>query len=159
MPWNGRVGPRPAIALLLHVVPHGQDDAGGLSESTRLFFIVHLAQVLAACDHQPSPESGELASMRRQVVDALTIILPVRISTSRCLCLHFFGKQFFIQLAPSDAQHGGHAKRCCKRVSRLVGHDLAALTHYRPVWRIDPHHARNPSAPPVSNTTCRRPGS
>ena len=82
----------------------GKMTLGRLSESTRLFCIVHLAQVLAACDHQPSPESGELASMRRQVVDALTIILPVRISTSRCLCLHFFGKQFFIQLAPSDAQ-------------------------------------------------------
>jgi hypothetical protein len=60
----------------------GKMTLGRLSESARLFFIVHLAQALAACDHQPSPESAELASMRRQVVDALTIILPVRIPTS-----------------------------------------------------------------------------
>jgi len=28
VPWKGRVGPRTAITLLLHVVPHGQNDAG-----------------------------------------------------------------------------------------------------------------------------------
>ncbi|KAH9957988.1 apoptosis inhibitory protein 5-domain-containing protein [Russula compacta] len=65
----------------------GKMTLGRLSENARLFFIVHLAHALSACGHQPSPESGELASMRRQVVDALTIILP-----------------FFLQIAPSDAQ-------------------------------------------------------
>jgi hypothetical protein len=83
----------------------GKMTLGRLSEGARLFFIVHLAQALSACEHQPSPESGELASMRRQIVDALTIILPVRILTSRRLCLQFlFRKQFFIQVVPSDAQ-------------------------------------------------------
>ena len=67
----------------------GKLTLGRLSEDARLFFIVHLAQALSACDHQPSPESGELASMRRQVVDALSIILPVRILTLRWLCLQF----------------------------------------------------------------------
>ena len=60
----------------------GKMTLGRLSENARLFFIVFLAHALSACGHQPSPESGELASMRRQVVDALTIILPVRMFTS-----------------------------------------------------------------------------
>lgn len=58
----------------------GKMTLGRLSDNARLFFIVHLAHALSACGHQPSPESGELASMRRQVVEALTIILPVRYS-------------------------------------------------------------------------------
>ena len=91
----------------------GKMTLGRLSESARLFFVVHLARALSACALRPpspdSSESGELAAMRRQVVDALTIILRVR--GSHTLLLHppfnfFFvtGKQFFIQLAPSDAQ-------------------------------------------------------
>ena len=59
----------------------GKMTLGRLSENARLFFIVYLAQALSACSYLPGPESGELASMRRQVVDALTIILPVRILT------------------------------------------------------------------------------
>ncbi len=59
----------------------GKMTLGRLSDNARLFFIDHLAYALSACGHQPSPESGDLASMRRQVVDALTIILPVRIFT------------------------------------------------------------------------------
>ena len=59
----------------------GKLTLGRLSENARLFFIVYLAQALSACSYLPGPESGELASMRRQVVDALTIILPVRILT------------------------------------------------------------------------------
>ncbi|KAH9991813.1 apoptosis inhibitory protein 5-domain-containing protein [Russula vinacea] len=65
----------------------GKMTLGRLSENARLFFIVYLAQALSACSYLPGPESGELASMRRQVVEALTIILP-----------------FFVQVAPSDAQ-------------------------------------------------------
>ena len=57
----------------------GKMTLGRLSDDARLFFIIHLAHALSACGHQPSPESGELTSMRRQVVEALTIILPVRI--------------------------------------------------------------------------------
>ena len=38
VPWKGRVGPRPAIALLLHVVPHGQDDAGEAIRRRALVF-------------------------------------------------------------------------------------------------------------------------
>ena len=60
----------------------GKMTLGRLSESARLFFIVHLARALSACALRPpspdSSESGELAAMRRQVVDALTIILRVR---------------------------------------------------------------------------------
>jgi hypothetical protein len=58
----------------------GKMTLGRLSDNARLFFIIHLAHALSACGHQPGPESGELASMRRQVVEALTIILPVRYS-------------------------------------------------------------------------------
>ncbi|KAH9953825.1 hypothetical protein BGW80DRAFT_1407487 [Lactifluus volemus] len=47
VPQRRRVGPFPALALLL----------------------------LAACSHQTGPESDELVSMRCQVVDALAIIL------------------------------------------------------------------------------------
>jgi len=64
----------------------GKMTLGRLSDNARLFFIVHLAHALSACGHQPGPESGELASMRRQVVEALTIILPVRIPTLCRLC-------------------------------------------------------------------------
>jgi hypothetical protein len=56
VPRKRRVGPFPAFALLL----------------------------LVACSHQTSPESDELVSMRCQVVDALTIILPVRWSETAC---------------------------------------------------------------------------
>lgn len=56
----------------------GKMTLGRLSQAARLFFIVHLARALDACGHQTNPESAELASMRRQVVDALTVILPVR---------------------------------------------------------------------------------
>ncbi|KAN0116351.1 Apoptosis inhibitory protein 5 (API5) domain containing protein [Russula decolorans] len=76
----------------------GKMTLGRLSDNPRLFFIIHLAHALSACGHQPSPESGELASIRRQVVEALTIILP-----------------FFIQVAPSDAQ----AWRSCETLLQL----------------------------------------
>jgi hypothetical protein len=65
----------------------GKMTLGRLSDSARLFFVIHLAHALSACGHQPSPESGELVSMRRQVVEALTIILPVRIHTLCRLCV------------------------------------------------------------------------
>ncbi|KAI0275618.1 apoptosis inhibitory protein 5-domain-containing protein [Russula aff. rugulosa BPL654] len=76
----------------------GKMTLGRLSDDARLFFIIHLAHALSACSYQPSPESGELASMRRQVVEALTIILP-----------------FFIQVAPSDAL----AWRSCETLLQL----------------------------------------
>jgi hypothetical protein len=56
----------------------GKLTLGRLSRESRAFFIAQLAAALAACSHQKSPESSELASMRRQVVDALSVILPVR---------------------------------------------------------------------------------
>jgi hypothetical protein len=62
----------------------GKMTLGRLSEAARLFFIVHLAQTLSACSHQKGPVSAELSSMRRQVVDALTVILPVRRSNTGC---------------------------------------------------------------------------
>ncbi|KAH8993380.1 hypothetical protein EDB92DRAFT_1944531 [Lactarius akahatsu] len=64
----------------------GTMTLGKLPQDSRAFFVRRLAGP-PACSHQKSPESSSLASMRRQVVDALTIILP-----------------FFIQVAPSDAQ-------------------------------------------------------
>jgi hypothetical protein len=97
----------------------GKMTLGRLSEGARLFFVLHLARALAACGRRPpspdgleGPESGELASMRRQVVDALTIVLPVRGVFSRAplfsfhlsFFLFFFCEQFFVQMAPSDAQ-------------------------------------------------------
>ena len=76
----------------------GKMTLGRLSDDARLFFIVHLAHALSACSYQPSPESGELASMRRQVVEALTIILPVRIPTPclppLCLFTYFLRPVF-----------------------------------------------------------------
>ncbi|KAN0138268.1 Apoptosis inhibitory protein 5 (API5) domain containing protein [Lactarius tabidus] len=68
----------------------GKMTLGRLSRESRAFFIASLAGALAACSSQKSPESSELASMRRQVVDALSVILP-----------------FIIQVAPSDAQAWG----------------------------------------------------
>ncbi|KAH9024749.1 hypothetical protein EDB85DRAFT_1986413 [Lactarius pseudohatsudake] len=68
----------------------GKMTLGRLLQDSCTFFIARLAGALAACSHRKSPESSELASMRRQVVDVLTIILP-----------------FFIQVAPSDAQAWG----------------------------------------------------
>jgi hypothetical protein len=56
----------------------GKMTLGRLSRESRAFFIAHLADALAACSRQKSPESSELAAMRRQVVDALSVILPVR---------------------------------------------------------------------------------
>ncbi|KAI9437546.1 hypothetical protein H4582DRAFT_282052 [Lactarius indigo] len=44
-----------------------------LSQESRAFFVARLAGALAACSHQKSPESSELALMRRQVVDALSV--------------------------------------------------------------------------------------
>ena len=86
----------------------GKLTLGRLDRESRAFFIASLAGALAACSRQKSPESSELASMRRQVVDALSVILPVRlfISVSLCLLPHllFARTQFFIQVAPSDAQ-------------------------------------------------------
>lgn len=92
----------------------GKLTLGRLSEDARSFFVVHLARALrvAAC----GIESGELASMRRQVADALTIILPVREFSLPPFTPPFFSsdlffffccfakKQFFVQSAPSDAQ-------------------------------------------------------
>jgi hypothetical protein len=77
----------------------GKMTLGRLSENARLFFIVHLARALSACARRPpspeSPEFGELASMRRQVVDALTIILRVRIYSPGCLFYFYFFLFFF----------------------------------------------------------------
>ena len=70
----------------------GKMTLGRLSEAARLFFVVHLARALSACALRPpspdSSEAGELASMRRQVVDALTIVLRVRVFSH--LSPHFF---------------------------------------------------------------------
>ncbi|KAH9053212.1 apoptosis inhibitory protein 5-domain-containing protein [Lactarius vividus] len=80
----------------------GKMTLGRLSQDSRAFFVARLAGALAACSHQKSPESSELASMRRQVVDALSVILP-----------------FFIQVAPSDAQAWGSCEillQTCQQV-------------------------------------------
>ncbi|KAH9020863.1 hypothetical protein EDB85DRAFT_507758 [Lactarius pseudohatsudake] len=84
----------------------GKMTLGRLPQDPCMFFITRLAGALAACSHRKSPESSELASMRRQVVDVLTIILPVRLS--RLLRpTPLTPKQFFVQVAPSDAQAWG----------------------------------------------------
>ena len=74
----------------------GKMTLGRLSEAARLFFVVHLARALSACALRPpspdSSEAGELASMRRQVVDALTIVLRVRVSHT------FLHTSFFFDL-------------------------------------------------------------
>ena len=70
----------------------GKLTLGRLDRESRAFFIASLAGALAACSRQKSPESSELASMRRQVVDALSVILPVRlfVSASLRLAAHVF---------------------------------------------------------------------
>ena len=70
----------------------GKLTLGRLDRDSRAFFIASLAGALAACSRQKSPESSELASMRRQVVDALSVILPVRlfVSASLRLAAHVF---------------------------------------------------------------------
>ncbi|KAH9026561.1 hypothetical protein EDB84DRAFT_1579770 [Lactarius hengduanensis] len=54
----------------------GKMTLGRLSHESRAFFVARLAGALSACSHQKSPESSSLVSMRRQVVDALSVILP-----------------------------------------------------------------------------------
>jgi hypothetical protein len=104
----------------------GKMTLGRLSDNARLFFIIHLAHALSACGHQPSPESGELASMRRQVVEALTIVLPVRIhshAVSPFVVFNFFlsCEQFFIQVAPSDAQAWGSCETLLQLCQQVGG--------------------------------------
>jgi hypothetical protein len=98
----------------------GKMTLGRLSRESRAFFIASLAGALAACSRQKSPETSELASMRRQVVDALSVILPVRPSTSlHKLCRSPLCTQFFIQVAPSDAQAWGSCEillQTCQQV-------------------------------------------
>ncbi|KAI0267058.1 apoptosis inhibitory protein 5-domain-containing protein [Gloeopeniophorella convolvens] len=68
-----------------------------LSTGSRLFFLVQLADALAACDRRESLEPDELDSMRKQVVDALSVLLP-----------------FFVQIDPSDVR----AWRSCEILLR-----------------------------------------
>ena len=117
---RGASDPVPLLRFYCTSSLMGKMTLGRLSDNARLFFIIHLAHALSACGHQPNPESGELASMRRQVVEALTIILPVRIPTLCHLQVLFFFfflscNQFFIQVAPSDAQ----AWRSCETLLQL----------------------------------------
>ena len=114
----------------------GKMTLGRLSEDARLFFVVHLARALSACGLRPpssdSSESGELASMRRQVVDALTIILPVRDSHTLLSNNGFFSNSqssFLSNQRRRTRKHGSRAKRCCKRVSRLVGRGPCGKTN------------------------------
>ncbi|KAI9437538.1 apoptosis inhibitory protein 5-domain-containing protein [Lactarius indigo] len=94
----------------------GKMTLGRLSQDSRAFFVARLAGALAACSHQKSPESSELASMRRQVVDALSVILP-----------------FFIQVAPSDAQAWGSCEillqTCQQRKEQQTNWTVPAPLH------------------------------
>lgn len=94
----------------------GKMTLGRLSKESRAFFIAHLAGALAACSREKSPESSELASMRRQVVDALSVILP-----------------FFIQVAPSDAQAWGSCElllqTCQQRKEQQTNWTVPAPLH------------------------------
>ncbi|KAH8997053.1 hypothetical protein EDB83DRAFT_2534313 [Lactarius deliciosus] len=63
---------------------------GRLPQDSRAFFVARLAGALAPRGHRKSPGSSKLASMGRQLVDALTIIPPL-----------------FIQVTPSDVQAWG----------------------------------------------------
>ena len=65
-----------APPVLLHVLSHGKMTLGRLARESCAFFIASLAGALAACSRQKRPESSELASICRQVVDALSVILP-----------------------------------------------------------------------------------
>ena len=98
----------------------GKMTLGRLSKESRAFFIAQLAGALAACSRQKSPESSELASMRRQVVDALSVILPVGPCAATTVPLPLtFSMQFFIQVAPSDAQAWGSCEillQTCQQV-------------------------------------------
>ncbi|KAH9026572.1 hypothetical protein EDB84DRAFT_1401310 [Lactarius hengduanensis] len=60
----------------------GKMTLGRLSHEFRAFFVARPAGALSACSHQKSPESSSLVSMRRQVVDALSVILPVRLTVT-----------------------------------------------------------------------------
>jgi hypothetical protein len=97
----------------------GKMTLGRLSRESRAFFIASLAGALAACSSQKSPESSELASMRRQVVDALSVILPVRHPRHCTLRRLPLCTQFIIQVAPSDAQAWGSCEillQTCQQV-------------------------------------------
>ncbi|KAH9017318.1 hypothetical protein EDB85DRAFT_1874480, partial [Lactarius pseudohatsudake] len=85
----------------------GKMTLGRLSHESRAFFVARLAGALSACSHQKSPESSSLVSMRRQVVDALSVILPVRPAVTTGPLFAHLANSFFIQVAPSDAQAWG----------------------------------------------------
>ncbi|KAI0293244.1 apoptosis inhibitory protein 5-domain-containing protein [Russula brevipes] len=104
---RGASDPVPLLRFYCTSSLMGKMTLGRLSDDARLFFVVHLAQALAACSAQPGPESAPLASMRRQVVDALTVILPS-----------------FIQIAPSDAQ----AWRSCETLLQTCQQVGGAVT-------------------------------
>ena len=137
----------------------GKLTLGRLSKESRAFFFAQLAAALAACSHQKSPESTELASMRRQVVDALSVILPVRsfwLTSCRRHCSPFpFLRSFSSKYPRRTRRRGSRAKFYCKRASRLVDHDLAGRFDRRDCLFFScpeegtAHQLDRSSAPPV----------
>ncbi len=105
----------------------GKLTLGRLSNESRAFFIAQLAGALAACSHQKSPESAELVSMRRQVVDALSVILPVRLSAAIPCASSLI--QMFASVSSKwprpTRKRGGRAKFYYRHASRLVVRDPA----------------------------------
>ncbi|KAH8995209.1 hypothetical protein EDB86DRAFT_3243665 [Lactarius hatsudake] len=87
-------------ALQLYVLSQGENVTRRLSQDSRMFFITRLIGTLAACSLQKGPESSELTSMRRLVVDTLSLIR-------------------FHPSTPSDAQAWGSCEillETCQRV-------------------------------------------
>ncbi|KAH8995202.1 hypothetical protein EDB86DRAFT_3243661 [Lactarius hatsudake] len=84
-PWaeRGKPGAVPrrhrsgvAPALQLYVLSQGENVTRRLSQDSRVFFVARLIGTLVACSLQKGPESSELTSMRRLVVDTLSLIQP-----------------------------------------------------------------------------------
>jgi hypothetical protein len=103
----------------------GKMTLGRLSRESRAFFIASLAGALAACSSQKSPESSELASMRRQVVDALSVILPVRPPALLHCAAYLCARSLSSKSPRRTRKRGGRAKFYYKHASRLVDRDLA----------------------------------
>jgi hypothetical protein len=83
------------VQLLRFYFPSTLMEQMTLGRLSRLFFIVHLVQALVACSHQRNPESPGLASMQREVVDVLMVILLVRLSETACCLLSPLNSLFY----------------------------------------------------------------
>ncbi len=114
--------PSPHSLLILMSSLMGKMTLRRLSNELRTFYIAQLASTLATCSHQKSPEFAELISLRWQVIDALSVILPVHPSVAilRAPVAHSDVCSFSSKWPHPTHKCGGHAKFYYRHTSRLI---------------------------------------